>query len=346
MSMQVKFNNPKEYRPATDQGLEVLYAPARRQAFKLRWYLILTLVAAPFIFFALKIAHGLLIVEVPAQVLFPLNELRARDSAQITAVKVKEGDTIKAQQLLVEMDNTEWRLRLAQLEALAQAQAEHGLVRGNTVAEVLDGQLARAEDRLALVARLVRQGAATQGELMAAAGARDRLLMERLMLEQQETQLAVQAEASRNVSQLDAERQWLESRLDGLALHAVEDGVVTEVVVKEGENVGPGTPVLRVRNPADAQIYAYIDMEHASRAQTGQPMCIKLPDGEIIRGQISRPPQTAQSVPADIRAAFSAQRRDLLVTIDTEQPLPPQWLVQNLPLQVRFRCGWILDRLW
>lgn len=344
--MKVRFSNPKETRPTSDQGLEVLYAPARRSAFRFRWYLILLLITSPFLFFAGKFIHGLLIVEVPAQVIFPLSELRARDTAQVTGVKVKEGQTVQPGQLLVEMDNREWRLRLEQLKALTRVQSETSLAAGQSVEEVLNSQLARAEERLALLIRLMDQGAATRGEVMDAANLRDRLLLERLTFQQQETRLAEQVTASSNVSQLDAERVWLENRLNELALHANEEGLVTEILVREGENVGPGTPIIQVRNPSDARIYAYIGMDQAHHARAGEPMCIKLPDGEIVRGHIAGPPQNAASVPADIRAAFASRRRDLLVTVETEQALPVRWLVQNLPLQIRFRCGRLLNALW
>lgn len=346
MSMKVRFSSTKETRPTIDEGLKVLYAPARRQAFKWRWYLILLLVATPFIFFAFKVAYNILIVEVPAQVLFPLSEVRASDAGQVVSVRVKEGQTVSPGQLLVEIDNREWRLRLQQLRELAALHSDRSIARGETVAEVLDIQLTRAEERLALVSRLVKQGAATQGELMAAASARDRVLLERLMYEQQETRMVAQADTAREVSQYDVERQWLESRLEELNLKATAEGVVTEILVFDGENVGPGTPVLRLRSADQAQIYAYIDLDQARHAEAGQKLCLRLPDGEIIRATISRPPQSAESVPTDIRAAFSAQRRDLLVTLTPEEPLPARWLIQNLPLQARFQCGWLLDRLW
>ena len=53
-----------------------------------------------------------------------------------------------------------------------------------------------------------------------------------------------------------------------------------------------------------------------------------------------------ERVPADIRAAFSAQKRDLLVEIRPDAPLPHRWLINQLPLTARFSCGWLLNWLW
>lgn len=344
--MKVKFNSTKESNPTADKGLEVLYAPARRQAFRLRWYLILALVAAPFAIFAFKIAHSFLVVNIPAQILFSGSEVRARDAAQVSNILVKPGDTVTKGQLLLEMDNPEWRMRLAQLKALSTELSNTTYASNQNLPDVLNAQLNRAEQKLALVQRLQRQGAATQGEVIAAANERDQRLADLLALEQRDSQRAQQTENSLALTLQNAEEKWFEERLNSLNARANAQATVSEILVQEGENVGPGTLLARLKNTSDATIYAYIDLKHADRAQAGQSLCLKLPDGQIVNGHIASAPINAQSVPADIRAAFSAQKRDLLVEIRPDAPLPHRWLINQLPLTARFSCGWPLNWLW
>ena len=50
--MKIRFDSRKELNPTQEQGLTVLYAPGKRMAFRVRWYLILLLVASPLIWLA------------------------------------------------------------------------------------------------------------------------------------------------------------------------------------------------------------------------------------------------------------------------------------------------------
>lgn len=346
MNMKVRFDSHKETAPGRDDGLQVRYAPAKRQAFRLRWYLIMLLVAAPLIFFAFRMIHGLLIVEVPAQLLFSTSELRSREAAQVTRVLVSEGDPVEKGQVVLEMDNPEWRMRLEQLSALSVELSETAHVADRGLLDVLRTQLARAERQLSLTQRLVGQGAATRGELMAAAAERDQRLASLLELEQQNVRQRQQSETSRALALQKAEEKWLRGRLDSLKTYAVAPATVSEILVQEGENVGAGTLLMRLRGAGRANIYAYIDLRDARYAQAGQALCLKLPNGEVIGGRIARDPDIAQSLPSDIRAAFRPQKRDLLVTIATDEPLPTRWLIDRLPLQVRFHCKWPFTLLW
>ena len=49
--MKIRFNSDKERNPTQDGGLKVLYAPGKRVAFRLRWYLILLLISSPLLWF-------------------------------------------------------------------------------------------------------------------------------------------------------------------------------------------------------------------------------------------------------------------------------------------------------
>jgi len=344
--MKIRFKSSKENSPTKDGGIEVLYAPARRQAFKLRWYLILVLVATPFIVFTLKLGYSLFIIEMPAQILFSQTDVRSRDPAQVTSILVKPGDAVDKGQLLLEMDNPEWRMRVEQLRALSAESPRTDDMPSRSLSGLFETQLNRAEERLALVRRLVGQGAATQGELTAAINERDQRQADLLTLQQQNRLQSQHNESSRAMIVQAAEEKWLQERLDGLKAHAGEPAKVSEILVQEGENVGPGTLLLRMHNASDATLYAFIDLKHSDYAQSGQPVCVKLPDGQVVKGRIAHDPERAQSVPADIRAAFSAQKRDLLVTVVPDVPLPQRWLINQLPLKMRVSCHWPWSWLW
>lgn len=344
--MKIRFNSSKEHQPTNDGGVKVLYAPGKRTAFKLRWYLILLLVASPVIFFLGNMAWSAWVVEVPAQILFSMSEARSRDAAQVKRIYVEPGQSVEKNQLLVELDNPEWRLRLEQLRAMSAEMASLPYSRSRNLNEVLTAQLERAEQRLATVNKLVSQGAATRGELLAAANDRDQKLAQLLELQQREAQASSNTSEARALGMQNAEQEWLEQKLQSLDVRAQDAGVVAETLVQEGENVGPGTLLMRLRSSDTATIYAYIDLAYANYAQAGQALRLKLPDGRWINAHIKSDPDMAQTIPSDIRAAFSAQKRGLLVVVETDEQIPARWLVNQLPLQARFTRTWSFNWPW
>ena len=71
--MKIRFDSRKELNPTQEQGLNVLYAPGKRTAFRVRWYLILFLVASPLIWLGGKLAYGMLMIDAPAQLRLPIH---------------------------------------------------------------------------------------------------------------------------------------------------------------------------------------------------------------------------------------------------------------------------------
>ncbi len=344
--MKIRFDSAKEHHPARDGGAKVLYAPGKRTAFRLRWYLILLLVASPILIFAGKLAWSIWIVEVPAQILFSITEVRSRDAAQVTRVLVEPGQKVERHQLLVELENPEWRLRLEQLRAVSAELANLPYTRSGSLNQVFTDQLERAERRIAIVTRLLSQGAATRGELMAAADDRDGKLAQLLELQQREMQASANPSDVRADGMRDAEENWLQQKLSSLASRAQSAGEVVEILVNEGENVGPGTLLMRLRSSDAATIYAYIDLAYADYAQAGQALRLKLPDGRWLDAHIRSDPHMTETIPSDIRAAFSSQKRGLLVIVETDEAIPPRWLVNQLPLEARFSRGWWFGWPW
>jgi len=341
--MKIRFSSPKEQQPTREQGLKVLYAPGKRLAFKLRWYLILLAVTSPLLWLVGRALLSVWLIEAPAQLLLPASELRAREPGQVRQVLVRPGERVAAGQPLLELDNPEWRARLALLAepvqpvAAATAQQSALLQRErDTLLRLQDS----AAQRLTQLQALRAAGAATRGEEQAA---RDELDRRRLDLLQFDQRLAVQAPQDGALQQRELERAWLLARLQGLSLRAVEAGVVSEVLVAEGENVGPGTLLLRQQRPEAVQLWIYLDPRHAEYALPGQRLSLLLPDGSRLPAEVVRQVEDSIAVPAELQPAFSAPSRHLRLQARILGELPPRWRVDRLGLVARFphRWGWL-----
>ena len=333
--MKIRFSSAKEQQPTQEQGLQVLYAPGKRLAFKLRWYLILLAVLSPLLWLLGSWLLGSWLVEAPAQLLLPGSELRAREAGQIEKILVRPGERVTTGQVLLRMDNPDWRARLALLAeptVAAQAAAAPTGERG-----ALHNLLHSAEQRLAQLDRLQRAGAATRGEVQAARDERDRRQRDLAQFERQQQTPPL---ADNGAQQRQLERDWLQARLAGLELRATAPGVVGELLVSEGENVGPGTPLLDLEGEGEPQVLVYLHARHARYALPGQALRLRLPDGNWLHAHVWRAVEDAVPVPQELRPAFSPPARSLRVVVRLDEPLPAHWRVDRLGLTARFPRDW------
>ena len=328
--MKIKFTSPKEKTPTQEQGLDVLYAPGKRLAFKMRWYLILLLVLSPFLWLLGSWLWQQLVISAPAQLLLPSMELRASDNAQIVGVDVNVGDHVREGEPLIRLDNSDWRMRLNVLEAKPVAMPE------SREQSALTRMVYRAQERIHQLKDLQRMGAATRAEVQSAQDELDRRQLELEQFQRAQTLASV----DRTEPQRLAEKQWLESRLNGLDLIAPKNGLVTDILVAAGENVGPGTPLLNLRIDGEPVVFLFLDPEHGAFAAPGQRFLVKLPDGKKLEAEVMRAVDDAVPVPQELRAAFSAPTRNLKVAARLLEPLPEHWAVQHLSLSAQFPYVW------
>lgn len=335
--MKIRFASEKERQPTREQGLKVLYAPGKRLAFRVRWYLILFAVVSPLLFLSGRWLLTLLLIEAPAQVVLPVVEIRAHSQGQVKRVAVQAGDLVQAGQVVIELDNPEWRERLRLLGSapVDAANKPRASPAEDGERSVIGAQLDRAEDRLRQIVSLFEQGAATRGELQAAFEARDARLREQYQLEQR--RLVATPMATDNFErERELERGWLDSRLAGLSLHATHSGRIQQIHVSEGEGVGPGTLMLSVATEEPAQVWVYLDAKHISQASVGKPLTLIFPGGEKRPARVIRAVSEAAMAPADLRLPFSAAQRSLRVLVEPQGGIPDAWRIDHLGLRARF----------
>ncbi len=337
--MKIRFNSDKERNPTQDGGLKVLYAPGKRVAFRLRWYLILLLISSPLLWVFGRLGVGYLRVEAPAQIQVPVLELRALEAGTVAELPVKAGDQVRPGQLLLSLDNAEWRLRIQQLQPSEVPVA-------SLPTQALQLQLQRraielARQRVKQIQVLLAKGAATRGELLSAQA---ELNVQQQVLFDLEARLRAQrSQAEGDPLQMvreERERQWLQSRLEGLRFSAREEGRVADVLVTSGENVGPGTLLMRLERSAEPLLLIYLEPRFAAYATPGNSLKVRLPDGSWLTARVLQAAESVRRLPAGMQKPFTVSQMGLLVPAEFEQPLPPLWRVDQLPLKVRFPHDW------
>ena len=211
-------------------------------------------------------------------------EAHAPLGTNVEQVLVKEGDSVKKGQLLVELDAAGARSQAAQ--ALAQVKAAdadiNALAHGGTQEEVLtvQAQLVKARaDRdaaqrnLESLKRLQPLGAASPGEVRTAQDQLDTTAAEVRLLESKQKERYSSPEIARvQAQQSEAQSAYsaAEDVLRQLVIRAPFDGIVYSLPVKRGSYVNAGDLVLQEADLSKVLVRAFVDEPDVARLVPGE----------------------------------------------------------------------------
>lgn len=212
-------------------------------------------------------------------------------AGRVLAVKVDVGDTVKAGQLLAEMDPVDLDQRLTALDA---ALARAGSTQAAAQAQVVDATARRA---LAATNAKRNQDLANQNFISASA-------LEARMQEQASADAGLQAAQAnlagtgQDLARQKAERAALAQQRGNVRLLAPADGVVTSRDAEAGSTVVAGQPVLRLIDPASLWVNLRVDQGRSAGLAPGLKASIVLrsrPNAPLA-GQVARVELVADSV--------------------------------------------------
>lgn len=226
----------------------------------------------------------------------------------VKALYVHEGDKVAAGKLLLQMDDTDARAKLATaLAALKGAQGSYdAMMRGGTQEERLSlgGDLTKAEmDRdqaqrdLAALQKLQAQGAASASEV---ASAKDRLTAANnslALLEKRKTSRYDSSDVSHAKASLeDAQAAYAAAQaiVNQANVRAPFAGTVYSIPVSQSEFVQQGDKLLQMTDLTKLQVRAYFDEPEIGKIREGMPILIRwdaLPD-KVWHGHVARVPST------------------------------------------------------
>lgn len=240
----------------------------------------------------------------------PLDSFEAHAPAPITVQKilVKEGDTVKAGQLLVQLENGEARSQAAKARAqLKGAEADLNAVQsGGTHEEVLTNQSqlvkARAERdaaqrNLEAMQRLQQKGAASPEEVQAAQNRLNAAQADLKLLNQKRTGRYSPQEVARVQAQASEARAALQASdelLRQTEIRAPREGMVYNLPVHEGQFVNGGDLIVAVANLSKVQVRAFVDEPDIGRLHQEQQVDVTWDavPGRTWQGTLTRVPTT------------------------------------------------------
>jgi len=240
----------------------------------------------------------------------PANNFQARTvgPALVSDVLVKEGDHVRAGQLLIRLDEAEAQSQLAHARAQERAaEADMAATRkGGTQEELLTNQsntakatteLDAAQRNYEALKKLQTTGSASAGEVEEAQNRVTRAQADLRLLQQKTTGRYSSIEIARSQAQVTDARAAVAAAED-IVRHAnvvsPNAGIVYSVPVKKGTFVNSGDLLVQVADLKNMQVHAFVDEPEIGKLKVGEQVTLTwdaIP-GRTWTGQVSHVPTT------------------------------------------------------
>lgn len=303
--MKINFNR-KPSEPDHEQNLKVPYAPAKRKLFQFRWYLILALVASPFIYIFSAALMGWFLVDAPGYVEIPTYQMFAPKPSVVDKILVQENEMIKKGATLIQLKRPEGEKRLEILRD------ENYNPNPKTLYEK---QILLVRKSLKDYESLYKSGAATIGEVDAA---RLRLLQVISMDQHWLTQLADTELAAQMIS-----------------IKAPNDSIVIRIETKEGISVQSGDPLITIQETTKPRVIALLAPRFALYAHPGQTATVQWESGLKVQATVLFEGTVSSQIPEKMRN-FKNQGQGVIVQLELHSDIPGALAVDSLPVKVQF----------
>ncbi len=262
-------------------------------------------------------------------------DLGSTITGRVQQVLVQEGDTVRAGQVLIQLEADEQRSALAQAIATErQAQARLAGLRstGRTSSQAALAQaeatFRTAQAALGRAETLVAQGFYSNAQLDES---RRAVAVAQAQYHSAQAQLQANADAGSDIAQ--AQAQWeaaraatasAQARLEQTQLRAPLPGHVLQRTVEPGQIVQAGKALLRLALAGPTQLVAQVDERFLDQLQTGQP-------ASVVADAF--PAQAFAARVLSIAPTVDAQRGSVEVKLALEQAAPA-YLREDMTLSV------------
>ncbi len=250
--------------------------------------------------------------------LFGIGTVEARRSyligptvaGRVRKVAVDVGDTVRAGQLLAEMDPVDLDERLAALDA--------SVARAGSVIKAAEAQHQDAAAKLELAAANARRYVDLGEQHFVSSGGVEAKLQERVSADAGVAAASANVTAaSQDLQRLGAERAGLLQQRDNVRLLAPASGLVVSRDGEPGSTVVAGQAVLRLIDPASVWIRLRLDQGRSAGLATGLPASIVLRSaaGQATPGKVVRVEMLSDSITEERTALVAFDKLPVGVSV-------------------------------
>lgn len=226
----------------------------------------------------------------------------AKGTGEIVSLNIEEGQTVKADQLLGELDMTQLTLKRQQLDAGKDAAASRRLDTGRQVAS-LRQQIANLQSEQARFKALLKDGAATQKQVDDI-GYQIATLQKQLAATNEQVTTANQSIDGQSAG-FDAQIGQVDDMMRQARITSPISGVILSKYAERGEYAVPGRALFKVGDVSDMKLRAYITAEQLTGLKIGQKVTVYADQGtkgrKAYEGTVSWISSEAEFTPKTIQ---------------------------------------------
>ena len=226
----------------------------------------------------------------------------AKGTGEIVSLNIEEGQTVKADQLLGELDMTQLTLKRQQLNAGKDAAASRRLDTGRQVAS-LRQQIANLKSEQARFKALLNDGAATQKQVDDI-GYQIATLQKQLAATNEQVSTANQSIDGQSAG-FDAQISQVDDMMWQARITSPISGVILSKYAEKGEYAVPGRALFKVGDVSDMKLRAYITAEQLTGLKIGQKVTVYADQGtkgrKAYEGTVSWISSEAEFTPKTIQ---------------------------------------------
>ena len=239
--------------------------------------------------------------------------LASRITATVTSVAVDLGDPVRAGDLLVTLDDRDLQARQRVV------QAQRTAMQRNVQAAQAALDKARADRTLAQRRTERDAGLMEQGFLSAAGMDASRATLDAA----QAAERGAQATLAARGADLGTSAQELKSAAVALSftqLTAPMDAVVVQRLAEPGSTVVPGSPLLKLVDPASVWVAVRVDEAVLAGLAAGQPATIRLRSGATVPGRVVRVARQSDAATreVEVHVAFDSVPQGFVIDAEAE----------------------------
>ncbi|MDY9921418.1 MAG: HlyD family efflux transporter periplasmic adaptor subunit [Synergistota bacterium] len=342
--MRVSFSQTKNNDPEIRSGLKIPYAPGQRRVSKLLWWLIMTIVFAPFVILLWYVLIGWFFSSSPGVIAMNSFALRAPEKAYVKEILVKKGSDVSpgtAAAKLVRQPSIEI------LNQIALMKAERDSIKAGLQTmpktpqrslKLVDQNIAFFRKEAETMRKLMVQGAATRAEVNAAESRLSTAMSDREALLSVRVDDTPEKTMRARVDYFDMSIKYLEelgeSSFDLLVRQA---GRVQTIEVFPGQSVDAGDEIMWIADPGSASIVVFVEPENFKKIKLGSEVKVLLPGkSRTIKAILEEMPTVSQNTPGGLTSSISTPPRSVKVYLTPKEPLLKEELVEGLPVRVKW----------
>jgi RND family efflux transporter MFP subunit len=237
--------------------------------------------------------------------------LSSRITGTVTTVRVDVGDAVRAGVPLVTLDDRELQARRLAVHGQRQAQQRS--------LEAAQAALDRARADLALAESRQRRDAALQAQGFVSAAGMDssRAALDAARAAERGAQASLEARRA-DLGTSAQELRAAEVAASYTTLAAPRDAVVVQRLAEPGATVVPGSPLLKLVDPASVWVVARIDEAVLGHVAAGQPATIRLRSGATVAGKVVRVARQSDAATREVEVHVAFDRVPEAFVIDAE----------------------------